>query len=213
MLPFLRVFRFYRQIAQDLPQVAFDLRRRTCETTGFEQGKTSMRHTFLIVMAAFGLNGSAVWANQEAALVQAWYQQYLHRDADPGGFHAWVSVLRFQGPVAVQTGILGSEEYYIAHGYSPEGFVAGLYADILGRAAGPEEIQGWVFNLIRCGSRAHLAQSFLRAAQAELAQRALTAPPVDYPPTPAYAPPAPPTFNGGYTRIPYQRPSAYRAYR
>ncbi|MCE9532007.1 MAG: hypothetical protein K8T89_12910 [Planctomycetes bacterium] len=169
-----------------------------------------MKFTILLAMTAFGLTGSVASANQEAALVRHWYQQYLHRDAEPCGLNSWVSVMRCKGPVAVQVGILGSEEYYLAHGCSPEGFVAGLYADILGRTACPSEIYGWVCQLGRCGCHATLAQNFLCAAQAELAQRAMTAPPIDYPPTPAFPPQ---TYNGGYRPSVYQSPSAYRAFR
>lgn len=169
-----------------------------------------MRHTILFVVAALGLglNGSAVWASQEAALVQGWYQQYLHRDAEPCGLNTWVSVLRCKGPEAVQTGILASDEYYHTHGCSPQGFVAGLYADVLGRTACAWEIQGWVCNLARCGCRARLTQDFLCAARRELAQRAMAFPPIAYQRAPAVAPPI---FNGGYS--PYQIPSAYRAFR
>lgn len=169
-----------------------------------------MRHTISFVIAALGLNGSVAWANQEAALVQGWYQQYLHRDAEPCGLNNWVSIMRCKGPEAVQTGILASDEYYHTHGCSPEGFVAGLYVDVLGRMPCASEIQGWVCNLGRCGCRMRLAQDFLCAASRELAQRAMTVPPIAYQPAPAVAPPI---FNSGYGYSPYQMPSAFRSFR
>lgn len=172
-----------------------------------------MRHTMLFVIAALGLNGSAAWANhnQEAASVQSWYQQYLHRDADLYGLSGWVSVLRHQGPVAVQAGILGSDEYYHSQGCSPEGVVAGLYADVLGRAANALEIHGWVCSFASHGCRVRLAQDFLCAAQTELALRAMPAPPINYQPAPAYSPL--PAVHGGYGYSQYQVPSPYRTYR
>lgn len=170
-----------------------------------------MRYTILVGLAALGmlgLNGSPGRANySEAALVQSWYRQFLRRDAEPAGFNDWMAVLRCQGPEAVQAGILGSEEYYHGHGCSPEGFVAGLYADVLGRTACAPEIHGWVCNLRR-GDRVRLAQDFLCAARTELAQRGFGGPVGVYQPAPVAAPPA---FGGAYGFVPYQGVPAYRA--
>jgi hypothetical protein len=49
--------------------------------------------------------------------------------------------------------------------------VAGLYADILGRQAGPAELMNWVQVLATHRDRERLAYQFMASAQAELSQR------------------------------------------
>ena len=73
----------------------------------------------------------------------------------------------------VQAGILASEEYYCRNGHTAEGFVAGLYRDVLGRPACGAEIQTWARRLCHCGTRETVVAEFLNAARAELAGRAL----------------------------------------
>jgi hypothetical protein len=162
----------------------------------------------------------------DVALVQNWYQTFLHRTPDPVGLGMWVQQLRYGTPPAVaQAGILASPEFYQLHGSTPEGFVAGLYGDILGRSAGSGEIYNWVDRLYRTGSREQTALEFLTAAQVELGQRSgapITVPAYD--PAPVYV--APPVVGrvsvyrpawgydrfGGYGRGWYGR-DRYRGYR
>jgi hypothetical protein len=106
---------------------------------------------------------------EEAALVQSLYRQYLHRPADACGLRGWAKQLRCDGVEAVQAGILSSDEYYGTHGGCPDGFVRGLYEDVLGRQACAREVHEWVCRLGRCGCRTRLATDFLVAARAELA--------------------------------------------
>jgi hypothetical protein len=131
-----------------------------------------------------------------AQLVQSWYARYLGRQVDPNGLSIWVQQVRSYGPVQAQAGILGSDEYYARHGSRPEGFVQGLYADVLGRAASRREMHSWVSRLwVDSGNRAQLAQEFLAAAQPALAQQAFAPAPV-YGPPPVYG--AYPGTNGYY---------------
>jgi hypothetical protein len=120
-------------------------------------------------------------------LVSGWYQQYLHRLPDECGLRGWVGQLyKGASPLEVEAHILASDEYYHIHGCSPEGYVTGLYVDVLGRKPGYEELCGWTKNLSRCGCRFKLAREFLCAAKAELS-RAHAPHKV-----PVYAPPGPP---------------------
>ena len=128
-----------------------------------------------------------------AQLVQSWYARYLGRQADPSGLSIWVQQVRSFGPVQAQAGILGSDEYYARHGYRPEGFVHGLYADVLGRTASRRESHSWVSRLtVDGGNRTQLAQEFLAAAQPALAPQPLAPAPV-YGPPPVYG-----TYPGSY---------------
>src|SRR5262249_25957509 len=115
-------------------------------------------------------------------LIEGYYQRYLGRVADACGLQVWTRQLHCSGPEAVQAGILASDEYYCRHGHTPEGFVAGLYQDVLGRQACGWEIQTWARRLGPCGNRQNLAAEFLVGAQAELAARAVPPAPVCTPP-------------------------------
>jgi hypothetical protein len=125
----------------------------------------------MLTLGMGGLPAPAASCPQED-LVQGWYHCYLGRAADPSGLQTWVQALRGGTPPAeVQASILASEEYYCRYGHTPEGFVAGLYRDVLGRGACAPEVQAWVGRLLPCGDRQRLARDFLCAAQTELAQR------------------------------------------
>ncbi len=123
--------------------------------------------------------GSTAWIRPPGGgasrrLVESWYQLYLRRPADPVGLRDCLDRLRRgAGPIEVQAVLLGSDEYYRLHGSRPAPWVAGLYADVLNRAPSRHEIHHWVEMLRQPGStRETVAVEFLRAAQAELSQRA-----------------------------------------
>jgi hypothetical protein len=98
------------------------------------------------------------------AQVQTWYERYLHRSVDPTGAKAWGDKLRSgASPLAVEAGILGSEEYYQNHASNSVGFVRGLYSDVLGERPTVRQIDIWLDRLDRCaGDRERLARRFLR---------------------------------------------------
>jgi Domain of unknown function (DUF4214) len=153
------------------------------------------------MLLACGLGAAPVKAQayDEVGLVNGWYRQYLGRDADPSGAVTWTRALRCAGPEATQAGILASEEYYCRAGHTPEGFVASLYADVLGRQACAQEIRDWVDRLCRCKGREQLALDFLVAARTELAQRAAVPPP---PPATVLVP----SYTTGYRGVPRDVP-------
>jgi hypothetical protein len=106
----------------------------------------------------------------DVGLVQNWYLQYLQRPADECGLRSWVRQLRCgKPPECVEAALLGSDEYYRLHGCTPEGFVRGLYADVLGRAPGERDLGFWMGRLGACGCREKLARAFLWEAHKELA--------------------------------------------
>jgi hypothetical protein len=157
-----------------------------------------------MVLAAVAGLGQAAFpveakACPEVQMVQGWYAQYLHRPVDPCGLDNWVRQLRCgMSPECVQAAILGSEEYWCAHGHNPKGFVLGLYADVLGRTACEHDVHYWACRLQRCGCRKALAKEFLCAARRELA-----GPPIGVPgfgpgapngPPPGFMPAPPPGY-------------------
>ena len=107
------------------------------------------------------------------ALVESWYQLFLHRPSDPAGLRDYVDRLR-RGIAAedVLAGFLGSEEYYKLYGSRDRAWVAALYADMLDRSPSRREIQGWMQTLDRNnGSREQTAAEFVRSAKLELGNR------------------------------------------
>ena len=145
-----------------------------------------MRYATMMAAASLGLSGlpAEVGACEEARAVQNWYLRYLQRPADRCGLDNWVTHLRRgMAPDTAEASILGSEEYYHNHGCNPDGFVTGLYEDVLGRRPCREEVCTWTRRLGACGCRIKLASEFLCAARRELAGAA--APPVYVPEFPA----------------------------
>ncbi len=80
-------------------------------------------------------------------LVDSWYRTYLGHPAD-SGITYWVNHLQ-QGDSAdsVIAGILASDEYYKKCGNTPDGFIAGLFNDLLRRRPSQSELDFWVRRL------------------------------------------------------------------
>lgn len=88
-------------------------------------------------------------------LVDSWYHRYLGRRVDPIGRADHVRALRHGTPAnVVEAAILSSPEYYLRNGNTPEGYVAALYRDVLGRRAGVTEFSAEVSNVITLGRNA-----------------------------------------------------------
>lgn len=106
-----------------------------------------------------------VRAQSEARLVTGWYRTYLHRRPDMEGLNNCIYQLRSgETPDGVKAGLLGSGEYYQLHGSRPDGFIAGLFNDTLGRAPTRQDMDYWLNRLDQVGNRQTLALEFLRWA-------------------------------------------------
>jgi len=107
-----------------------------------------MRYFLLLAVAALCLTpanaGAQVYGGDPQSLVEYWYNKYLGRAGDPT-MATWVNSLS-QGTPADQvlTGIIASDEYYRRAGATPEGFIARLYSDVLGRTPNVTELDFWV---------------------------------------------------------------------
>jgi hypothetical protein len=180
-----------------------------------------MKSTLMTVAAALatvGLAGEArathprpVNAN-DIRLVSSWYQKYLGREVDQVGLKCWTVELS-KGHNA-EAGILGSEEYYLRFGATPESFIFSLYVNVLSREPAYHEVQGWVCRLGQLGgNRTTMACEFLKAAATEIALRAAppappaiyqpVPPPVYQQPPPNFAPPPPGYFPQQPKTLPY----------
>ena len=98
------------------------------------------------------------------------YRTLLGRAPDPGGLATWVGLLRGGGTRSqVIAGIAGSEEYLSRQGGTPSGFVAGLYRDVLGRSAGPPEVEAWL-GVLATAPRSAVASAIAGSEEAFLAR-------------------------------------------
>ena len=72
------------------------------------------------------------------------------------------------GAGALQAALLASDEYFDVHGGTTPGFVAGLFQDVMGRAADPGELIYWSEQIAALGlSRFAVAQAFLSSPEGQ----------------------------------------------
>jgi hypothetical protein len=94
------------------------------------------------------------------------YKTFLHRGADPAGRAAWINT--FLGGATefdVARAFIDSGEYQAAHA-SNTAYIGGLYADILGRTPGANEMSAWLQMLQNGMSRDAAAVAFLTSGEA-----------------------------------------------
>ena len=97
--------------------------------------------------------------------VREWVVAYLGRK--PNEKELLVLVQRLKtgtSPTAVQAFILASDEFYKKHGGTTQGFIQGLFVDVLGRKATPQEMLQLVAKANGAG-RQRFALEFLTVAQ------------------------------------------------
>jgi hypothetical protein len=98
--------------------------------------------------------------SQAAALVNFWYQHFLHRNADFGAA-TWVNALQSgQPPAQVLATILSGQEYFLNAGGTQPAFIRALYIDLTGSPPLPVQMQYWL-NRSMYTSRRHIAYELL----------------------------------------------------
>src|SRR5438270_10531719 len=94
--------------------------------------------TAILTATVLGLGAGSAKAqgvSSERAVVEGFYVRYLGRVADPLGLNDQVRALCDGTPASVvEASILASPEYYHRNGGTPEGYVIGLFRDVLGTA-------------------------------------------------------------------------------
>jgi hypothetical protein len=99
-----------------------------------------------------------------AHVVDQLYLRFLARTADGNGLAAFTAFLNAGGTLEqVETAILTSPEYFQHTGGTTEGFLNGLYRDLLGRSVDPVAATLWDVALQTNLSRASLV-SFIQAS-------------------------------------------------
>ncbi len=110
-----------------------------------------------------GIEGSTEYLSDQ---VTAMYKLYLQRSPDLAGEQAWTSFLQAGGTLEqVAEGLVSSQEYYVLHGVTNQGFVTGLYLDVLGRQSSTADLAGWETALDAGVSRDSVAVDFLTSQE------------------------------------------------
>jgi hypothetical protein len=108
-------------------------------------------------------------ANSEEYLndqVVAMYQHYLFRSPDPAGEQNWTNFLLAGGTLEqVAAGLVSSQEFFVLEGSTYEGFVYGIYTQILHRGATRAEFEPWVALVDKGVSRLAVAGAFLSSQE------------------------------------------------
>ena len=98
--------------------------------------------------------------------VTAMYSLYLERAPDIGGDQTWLNYLQTGGTLeGMAEGLTSSQEYFVLHGSTNQGFVTGLYQDVLNRSAGDAEVAGWEAALDAGASRIGVSSAFLTSQE------------------------------------------------
>ncbi|HWB07900.1 MAG TPA: choice-of-anchor L domain-containing protein [Pirellulales bacterium] len=81
---------------------------------------------------------------RRSQIINQLYEQYLGRPADASGLNYWLGVWAAnQGPEMVQAGIIGSHEYYMTAGGTPQAWVTKLYQNLFNRVPDAGGLAYW----------------------------------------------------------------------
>jgi len=146
-----------------------------------------MKRFFLVAAALLALGqtaGAQVPPNQAQQVLDTWYEHYLGRPIDQAGMDYWYPRIVSEPSQPVLGDMLQSEEYYNRNGSTPQGFVIGLYRDVLGRTdPQPGEVQTWLDRLAQNGNNRSLtAQQFMNGVNIMNPPAVAAAPPVQVAP-------------------------------
>jgi len=112
--------------------------------------------------------GLAYSAENFSNIVRHDYQRYLGRTADAAGLQSWVAAMASGlTDEQVEAGFIGSPEYVQNHGGQGEGWVRGMYRDLLGRDPAASEVGYWLAALGAGASDQSVAYGFAASAERE----------------------------------------------
>jgi hypothetical protein len=127
--------------------------------------------TALVVALANGATrfqvAQVIWQSAEHRGIQVnhLYQRFFNRSADPVGLATWVNaMLNGMSEAEVARQLVLSPEYQATHSGNMT-FIAGLYADVIGRQASPAEMASWNQALQSGLTRAALASIIINSAE------------------------------------------------
>ena len=98
--------------------------------------------------------------------VGAMYLRYLRRDVDAQAEQYWFGFIQAGGTLeAVAEALTSSQEYFVLKGGTNQGFITGLYHDVLNRSASDAEIAYWEAALSAGASRVSVSTAFLTSQE------------------------------------------------
>ena len=113
-------------------------------------------------------NNFVTSAERRSQTIAALYEQYLGRAVDPSGLNYWLSVWAANnGPEQVQAGIIGSNEYFVTAGGTPQAWVTKLYLNLLNRLPDSNGIAYWT-NYIQSHSKQSVVLGFVTSDEYRL---------------------------------------------
>ncbi len=109
------------------------------------------------------IEGSTEYLSDQVSTL---YNRYLGRNPDPDGEQAWTNTLLAGGTLEeVAEGLTASQEYFVLHGGTNQGFITGLYGEVLYRSPSTAELAGWETALDEGVSRAEVTVAFLTSQE------------------------------------------------
>src|SRR5262249_27548222 len=113
------------------------------------------------------INGFVTAPEYLNRLVSDDFHHLLHRELAPGEAAPFVAALR-NGLTedGLRSSILESPEFFNTHGGTPEGWVKGVYEDVLHRTPAAGEIENWANHLRSGRSRGFVANQIVNSHEA-----------------------------------------------
>jgi Domain of unknown function (DUF4214)/Periplasmic copper-binding protein (NosD) len=98
--------------------------------------------------------------------VAAMYSHYLERQPDSDGADFWLHFLKSGGTLEqVAEELTSSQEYFVLQGGTNQGFITGLYHEVLNRNPSAAEVEGWLAALESGTSRHDVSVAFLASKE------------------------------------------------
>jgi hypothetical protein len=107
----------------------------------------------------------------ETNVIRHDYETVLGRDTDPDGLTHWLGLMN-SGLTEQQllADLAGSDEAYVHNGGTPASWLVGLYEDLLGRAPGTLEMNGWLMKMRQGMARNAVARDFVYGPEEDALQ-------------------------------------------
>jgi subtilisin family serine protease len=140
-------------------KVYADLFRRAPDPAGLQTWSAALGQG-----APYGAVANAITYSGEfrSRLITSSYQRYLGRGPDAAGLQGWLAGMNRGLQIEqMQSGFISSPEFYVRSGGTDRLWVAELYRTVLGRPAGPGEVDFWVLQLQGGMTRGNVAIGFL----------------------------------------------------
>jgi hypothetical protein len=102
-------------------------------------------------------------------LITSTYQHYLSRTPEPAGLASWLDQFDHYGLTdeKLEAGLIGSAEYIANHGGNGQGWVIGMYHDLLGRTPDAAGLGNWLTQLQGGVTPESIAYGFAASAERE----------------------------------------------